>query len=290
MKKQKSAEQIIFPMPKFKKHRFLKAFALVSFFVGMSQIQIPRHYDDLPYNDSQEVPPTTSDAITAYELEQGLKAYNHLISALYDKCQNMGISLEDGYLIEVVAYDYMTDSIQVVLQKNNQSVVLTFSAEKLTDPSISLGSGTLSDQISSLTNLLDVPILDVPHQTFLSNNLTLALQNNVSATVQNTSRTATQFSSGDLRTQNDEFGLVAGRDYYYFNVYGKGTKDGKEFNVVTTVAMKADDMDILDIDDLIAYYITHPQDEHFVINLSYQESLQTLKTLNSNQPIFEFEP
>lgn len=289
MKKQKRTDPFALPMPKLKKHRLIKALILVSFFVGAKELAFPKNTNSLPYNDNQSIPPVNPGSLTSQELELAKQAYAHLLSVLYTKCQNMGISLESGYLIEIVAYDYMNDSIDVILQKDNDAIHLTFSSERLSDRSVNLGKGSPSDQISALTNMLNVPLLAVPVKTKLSGVLSSTLKNNISANVNHFARTGVGFSNGDLRTENEEYGLIAGRDYYYFNVYGTGKKDGADYNVVTTVAMKADDTEILEVNNLIEYYIASPDDERFVINMLYQESLQTLKMLNEQQSVFEFE-
>lgn len=267
------------------KHKFLKGLLLVSFFVGISQMRIPTN-PDLPYDDSQNTETDPND--TNNEMELGLQAYNHLLDILYEKCQNMGVNLQEGYLVRVVAYDIMTNNIDVIMQKDSQSLYMKFSDINLNGQSINLTGENMADQISKLINILDAPVLETPVITTLSSQLKTSLQT-IAGGVQNYARTNVQLSDGNIRSENDSYGLVAGRDYNFFNVYGKGTKEGVKYNTVLTIAMNVDDMEVYEIDDLINFYISNSNDQKIVVNLSYQENLNTLEVLNEQKTNFGLE-
>ena len=159
-------DEMQFYLPKFKKHSFLKTVALLSFFIG-GNIIVHKITEEkpLPFNDVQtlpEHPGYTNDELQELEYQMALQAYDLLLNRIYTKSANMGVPLTEDYLLKIVAYDQMTNTIDVIMQNanNNNTVQLKFSAQNLyvlDEPTI-----TISDKISQLMMLLDAPDLSQP--------------------------------------------------------------------------------------------------------------------------------
>lgn len=284
----------LFELPKIKKRKFFRTIMLLSFFVGLNfVIDKINHKDPLPYKDDQELPkqntPEENNLLEKLEMQIALDAYNHLLSSLYQKSEKLGVDLSSDYLIKLVSYDNMTDTIEVVLQNEKNTAILKFSARNLDKVEIDENM-KMSDQISELAILLNSPLLQAPKIISFDPNLNKTLNNAVTSGIKNYANSMVQISYGDYRNEIMDDSLFAGRDYLFFNVYGKGIKDGTEYNVVTIISMSRDDFEMLEQPNLIEYYLSNNQDSRFNINVFYQESQKVFDKLNQekiNQSLFE---
>lgn len=283
MKKQPIKQDgLRFDLPKQKKHRFLKAVVLLSFFAGGKMIGDKLfEVKPLPFNDNQQLPEypgTTYNELEELEYQIALDAYELLLDRIYLKSSQMGVVLTQDYKLKIVAYDQMTNTIDVIMQNSTSTVQLKFSAQNLSV--LEEDVSKMSDQISQLMILLNVPILQVPIISTFDSNLKDTINQNMDTTIEYYASSNTGLSDGDIREEFSDSNLISGRDYYFFSVYGYGQKNGVDYDIVTTISMRVDDYEIAGIDDLIEFFKQNPTDERFVINMSYQESQNTLQKLN----------
>jgi hypothetical protein len=289
MKKRKLETPEFFDFPKIRRRRFLKTVIALSFFIGGNILNNKINYEKpLPYKDNQELPQASNqnnnEIIEEIEMQFALEAYEHLLKQLYQKSFNLGVPLTNDYLIKIISYDNMTDTIEVVLQNENKTVVLKFPSKDL-EKIVMQENLTLSDQISELAILLNSPLLELPAVNSFNSSLNQKLNNKVASGIKYYANTNVQFSDGNDRNELMSENLLQGRDYHFFNVYGKGYKNNVEYDVVTIVSMTADDYEILGAPALIDYYLNNPEDSRFTVNIFYQENQRTIAKLNQQKQI-----
>lgn len=254
-----------------------KIFMIVAFCLGGKKIyENYKTSHTLPYNDGQEIP-NIDDNMTEQELNLAIGVYTNLINLIIQDAKKLGFNIDSGSIIKFLFYDEMTSTIDIVLQNKEQFYHLKYVGKdtKLTED-------TLLNQLSQLYVIIKNAYLnEIPKQNDFSSNLSNILNTNSSTDVEYYAQSETQFSDGNSREEMQNSGIISGRDYYYFNVYGTTEKDDIMYNVVTNIAIKSDDYEILGITDLQDYYKKNSTNSCFVVNSLYQEKIEFLELLNN---------
>lgn len=255
-----------------------KCLVAITFCLGGKQVyQDYKNAHALPYNDGQEIP-VVDENITEEELAMAVSVYKNLINKLIQDAAKLQVNVYEDSYIKFLLYDEMTSTVDIVLESENHN----HTHLKYLSEDTKFREGSLLDQLSQLFVLIkNSSLIDLPQQNSFEKNLNTKLMEIGEENVNYFANSKTQFSSGSSRTEIQHSGIVAGRDYYYFNVYGMAQKDGQDYNVVTSIAIKSDDYEILEITDLVDYYKNNTNDSVFVINTLLQEKIYFLDMLNN---------
>lgn len=254
-----------------------KCLIAIMFCLGGKQVyQDYKNTHALPYNDGQETP-VVDENITKEELAMAVSVYKNLINKLIQDAAKLQVNVYEDSYIKFLLYDEMTSTVDIVLENDNNN----YTHLKYLSKDTKFREGSLLDQLSQLYMLVkNSSLIDLPQQNSFAEKLNNKLVDIDDLNVDYFANSETQFSDGSTRTETQHNGIVPGRDYYYFNVYGTAQKDGHDYNVVKSIAIKSDDYDILGITNLIEYFKAHNNDSVFVVNTLLQEKIDFVEILN----------
>lgn len=256
---------------------FPKFFIALSIFRIGSEIIIDNITEQppLPYDDSQKIPMDNLPSYEDLQLHLAKQSYANLINILNEKAMFYNVDLS-SYDLYSIAYDEVSQNTVFIFKNNEKFINLEFDFSQEEIKQCVNNHNLLCDKLSGLYVLAKSNTLkNIPTISQVDNNI----QGSVFQDFTVMSISQSTLSIGDERTY-DPHNFVAGRNYMYFNIYGRVENNEQSYFSTITVAITEDNYEILEIENLQDFFIKDPKNPKLIINTTSQYEETVLKELN----------